>query len=154
MNKVIALDVDGVLNNHDTPSDEKIWGYTGIEDSLVEKLARIVEVTGADIILTSTWKDEYLMGTPMGEYLANKLNKYNLFIDFVNEETRWENRGKDLINSLNKYYGKNNYNYVILDDESFDYESLGMADHWVRTYETYGLTDENVEKAISILNCV
>lgn len=154
MNKVIALDIDGVLNNRDTPVEQEIGWYVGIDDELVKKLARIVEATGADIVLISTWKYDYLMGTPLGEYLANKLNKYNLLIEFVSEETRWENRGKDLINSLDKYYGKDNYNYVILDDECFDYFLLGIGDHWVHTAEAFGLTDRGVERAISILNCV
>lgn len=153
MNKIIALDVDGVLNNVNTP--DSIDNWVGIEDKLVKRLARIVEVTGADIILTSTWKYDFLEGNIIGEYLANKLNNHNLIIDYISEGDKWEDRGKDLLRSLDNYYGVNNYNYVILDDEVFDYFRIpGMKEHLVLTNETFGLTEENVEQAISILNCV
>lgn len=53
--KVIFLDIDGVLNCNNTT--EIFLGITGIEDRLVEKLRAIVNATGAEIVLVSTWRD-------------------------------------------------------------------------------------------------
>ena len=56
---IIFLDVDGVLN-FVTCKDRSPGGYTGIADSRVKILAEIVKENDADIILTSTWKRNWM----------------------------------------------------------------------------------------------
>jgi len=53
--KVIFLDIDGVL----THTDYLNWQTRHIEPERVRFLAKIVELTDAQIVLTSTWKDGY-----------------------------------------------------------------------------------------------
>ena len=45
--------------------------------------------------------------------------------------------------------------FVILDDESFDFNDLGLSEHFVKTSfykEDGGLQEEHVKSAIKILN--
>ena len=61
MNKVIFLDIDGVLNTNwwytqmdrNTPKDK--YGYA-FDPKAVANLKRIVEETGANIVISSSWK--------------------------------------------------------------------------------------------------
>ena len=53
--KVIFLDIDGVL----THTDYLNWQTRHIDPERVRFLAKIVELTDAQIVLTSTWKDGY-----------------------------------------------------------------------------------------------
>lgn len=151
MVNVIALDIDGVLNNDFTAELTPNQFFVGIDDYLVEKLSRIVNATNAEIILTSTWKEDVLSNSVEGNYLIQKLNKYNLDISFISEDDLIH-RGSFLIKNLNKYYKENNYNYVILDDQVFDYYELNdVSNHLVLTKNRTGLTDEDVDLAIKIL---
>lgn len=76
---VVFLDVDGVLNTR-TTCQRTPDGYTGIDDARVSILSKaIAKFGGADIVLTSDWKDmretddDYI-------YLQSKLSQYGLFI--------------------------------------------------------------------------
>jgi len=61
MQKILFLDIDGVLNtkfwyykmDDDTPRDK--WGYV-FDPASVANLKRIVDVTGAEIVISSSWK--------------------------------------------------------------------------------------------------
>lgn len=53
--KVIFLDIDGVL----TYTDYLNWQTRHIDPERVLFLAEIVELTSAQIVLISTWKDGY-----------------------------------------------------------------------------------------------
>lgn len=63
MSKIIFLDIDGVLNTerqHDRCVNEGItpvdgFGYA-FDPIAVANLKRIVEETGADIVISSSWK--------------------------------------------------------------------------------------------------
>lgn len=55
----IFLDIDGVLNT-DKTVQRTPDGYRGIGDSRVELLANVIDkYGGADIVLSSDWKDIY-----------------------------------------------------------------------------------------------
>ena len=53
--KVIFLDIDGVLAH----TDYLNWQTRHIDPERVRFLAQIVELTDAQIVLTSTWKNGY-----------------------------------------------------------------------------------------------
>jgi hypothetical protein len=53
---VIFLDIDGVLNRERT--EERIGEYTGLDEELVRRFLRVVRRTGADVVLSSTWRLE------------------------------------------------------------------------------------------------
>lgn len=53
--KVIFLDVDGVLNNFSLISR---YGFDYIDESHVILLAQVVKSTGAEIVLSSSWRHQ------------------------------------------------------------------------------------------------
>jgi hypothetical protein len=157
--KVIFLDVDGVLNC--IHSKSRCCGYIGIDNDKVKRLRKIVEATGAKIVLTSTWKLHWIRDLHLkdeqdesGNYLDRKLRRENLFImDKTTEEKNIAHRGEGIYNYLQHH---NVENWIVLDDDVFeDYEEYGVMPHLVETnfsLENGGIQDEHVELAIALLN--
>ena len=155
--KIVFLDVDGVLNYDGCK--ERFGGFLGVEDALVDRLAKIVHAANAQIVLVSSWKtlwdEEQPRGEmhPMAKYLVEKLKKAGLHI-----ADRTTDAGSDRGNGINKWIrhvsAKEIENFVVLDDEVFyDYEREGILPHLVKTsFYAGGLSDQNVEEAIKILN--
>ena len=52
--KVIFLDIDGVLNSTQTKNPRKFLYI--VEPELVERLKRLVAATGAQVVLSTTWR--------------------------------------------------------------------------------------------------
>lgn len=152
--KVIFLDVDGVLNCVDSTSD--ICGYVGIENTKVKLLRRIVEETGAEIVLVSTWKD--------GWSRTDKDKKQDVFADFLDRELEKESlvildkteddgilRGEGILAWMN---GRDVESFVILDDKRYDYRNCGLSPYHIKTEfydEDGGLNEEHVVRAIEVL---
>lgn len=182
MMKYIFLDVDGVLNSEEMCRHKhfpKCHGLMGIEKSKVKRLKRIVEATGAEIVLISSWKKSFdafkqngYRVAPaeesdlvnfwteeladlgyFGKYLSNKLYEQKLRVS--DTTTRYEEnpncRGGGILKYLENHPADG---YVILDDEQFgDYNGHPeILDHLVLTNWLIGLTDQNVDGAIDILN--
>ena len=53
--KIIFLDIDGVLNNR-TTKNRNVHGCIGINVSLTQIFKRIIKETGAKVVLSSTWR--------------------------------------------------------------------------------------------------
>lgn len=149
--KVIFLDVNGVLNDSRTKPM-----IIGIDKAHVRQLKQIVDATGAEIVLTSTWKNGWepnrrstQQPTPYGKYLANKLFNFKLKpIDKTTDNII--DRGTGIKTWLNHHPWVKNY--VVIDDDVFrDYDEE-IFRHFVHTHFIHGLTDGHVENAISILN--
>ena len=154
MSKYIFLDIDGVLNCNNTT--ELFLGMTGIEDRLVEKLSAIVKATEAEIVLVSTWRDYWEPQAKEkqdaeGTYLDYMLQKQELHISDKTDPNWLYKRGEGILEWLED---KNVESFVILDDELHDYKELNLEKHWIQTYDVNdgGITDEDVIKAIRILN--
>lgn len=146
--KVIFLDVDGVLNNWATKelTPDK---YIGIDDQLVEMLSKIVKLTDAKLVLTSDWKDDWNLQKPDGIYLDNKLEKYGLKIIARTFESYGSRRGE----GIRTYLKENKVDkYVIIDDTDFMDFTNELEERFVNTDPALGLTIEDVQKAIKILN--
>ena len=57
MRKIIFLDIDGVLNPKWWDSDKQSDNYGRLFDAkAVANLAKIIEETGAEIVISSMWK--------------------------------------------------------------------------------------------------
>lgn len=150
--KAIFLDIDGVLNCHTSRS--RCDGFIGIDDDKVKRLRRIVENTGAKIILTSTWKSgwEKIYKDDQSEsakYLDRKLGREMLnILDKTIDDG--PHRGYGIVQWTKKMFIEN---FVILDDETFDYEECGLIPKLVKTgFYDGGLQDEHVDAAIKLLN--
>lgn len=157
-NKIIFLDVDGVLNSQSyclrcKLNDNSEWE---IDEECVKNLKTIVDKTGADIVLSSTWrrmKDDYRLSIRLNMIL----DKYGLHIS---DKTPWlhGNRPEEIKLWLDDYIFKGNEvkSFVILDDDfSIDaYKKYGLENNVVKTSfyeENGGLREEHVKQAISIL---
>lgn len=145
--KYIFLDVDGVLNNNRTVAKSP-EGYVGISSGLVKRLARIVKATGAQLVLSSTWKTS---NPEDFKYLSRKLMQSGLYLvgKTKEPENRAWRRGLGIKNYITEHECDT---YVILDDELYDFEEEKMLDHTVLTDARNGLTEDDVKKAIDILN--
>lgn len=157
--KIIFLDVDGVLNCHSTKDCCGI--YRGIEDKKVNLLKEIVDATGAKVVLVSSWKqwwfkEPYLKDKQddLAIYLDEKLAKKGICIlDKTNDGNSF-NRGEGILEYLRQLI-RNKVdvgNYVVLDDEIFDYKETKITSSLIQTsYNGFGLTKKHTEKAISQL---
>ena len=151
--KTIFLDVDGVLNSNDT--EDVFRGFIGLDYSGIKLLREIVEATGAEIVLVSTWKigwhkDHKNCQDNLANYLDKRLAEECLTIlDKTNGSV--SDRGTGIVDWLSEHSAES---WVVLDDEIFkDYEECGIMPHLVKTsFYDGGLTDKHVELAIKILN--
>ena len=178
--KVIFLDIDGVLNSdYDWLASKKTMivndtGYMGISNVRLRLLKQIVDATDAKIVLVSSWKRHYIsyknqvkdyleanVDMPLshycerdkfGYYLHRKFRKNGLeiFDTTLMYERTSRHRGDGICNYLSAH--KDITNWVVLDDEIFiDYYD-NITQHLIFTNDQFGLTKQNVEDAIKILN--
>lgn len=162
MKKYIFLDIDGVLacSNHVVDS---MWA---ISDEKQRLLAKILDATGADIVLSSSWRKHTIEETK--EYMAEKgfwfvdkivgvtIRSYHYIERGVHlsiprgvEIRQWIDT--NVLSDNGKNFDRNyDFRYVILDDDSD--MLLEQNDVFVNTYWEEGLTEYDVEKAINILN--
>lgn len=151
--KVIFLDIDGVLN--DATTDVRTPCYCmGIDTEKVKILREIVEETGAEIVLTSTWKSEWDIllenRSADGLYLDRILAAENLQI-FDKTEDKVRDRGQGIRNWLAQHPEVEKW--VVLDDEVFpDFKEFDIMPHLVKTQFIFGLTPEHVSFCVEMLN--
>ena len=136
--KIIFLDIDGVLNNYDTLTDEN-WNERKWEPNLVEMLKRIIKETGAEIVLSSTWRriESYC-----------DIIKNDMKINYIGKTpVLWKKRGIEIQTWLDENPGVEKF--VILDDDS---DMVHLMDHLLQTDGEFGLTEEIADEAIEMLN--
>ena len=162
--KVIFLDIDGVLNCKSSKS--RCGGFLGIDDTKVKLLKEIIDVTGAKIVLSSSWRYSWRRDEEdcdnLAIYLNKKLARKQLHIldktkDWVNtddKEIKCADRGGEIKEWLSMH--KNIESWIVLDDDIFDdFESEGIIPHLVKTsfYDDLGgLQKDSVDMAIKMLN--
>ena len=164
MKKYIFLDMDGVIA---TPNHSgRMWS---IDKSCEKRLGEILDRTGALIVLSSSWRKETVEDTvkKMQEHNFKYCDKIvgvtiraydhikkgvHLSIPRGVEIKQWldtnvhSNNGKDWDRKLKE----RDFNYVILDDDMD--MLLEHKDNFVRTQSIIGITDKDVDRAVSILN--
>lgn len=167
MKKIIFLDIDGVLATPEYLKD----GQWALNPEKQKMLGRILDETDAEIVLSSSWRHNSLEKTK--EYMEEE---GFLFVDklvgvtirayqYMERETGIHlsiPRGVEIKQwidtNIHSDNGKNwkrlivnkDYTYVILDDDSD--MLMEHQNNFVRTKSDIGLTEEDVQKAISILN--
>jgi hypothetical protein len=159
--KAIFLDFDGVLNVIPQGHDD----FGGIfHPEFVENLKRIIEETGAKLIISSSWRHMGLEKLHMmwehrgypGEIIGITPD---LWRNVVGEDFHEKmQRGHEIQAILDQYYQITNY--VILDDD--DDMLISQRGNFVKTSCNinhpdcidigYGLTKECANRAIRILN--
>ena len=162
--KVIFLDIDGVLNtgwwytqmDRNTPKDK--YGYA-FDPNSVANLKKIIDETGADIVISSSWKsfglseleemwqDRGLPGKLIG-ITPNSVSDEMLLNADLDHMELFSIRGMEIKEWLTNH-GKRVSNYVIIDD--MDNMLSEQKPHFVRTNSEVGITNEDAEKAIEII---
>ena len=149
---IIFLDIDGVLNTIKT-KELAPSGFIGVEDTMISNLRKIIDKTNANIVLISTWKNEWSKSINYkGEdfkYLEQRLNEFNITI-FDKTNDCIYNRGEGIKKYL--YYHPEITNWVVIDDIIFDDYDNEIHEHLINTDYCYGLTFRQALKAIEILN--
>lgn len=163
MDRIIFLDIDGVLNSNfwnDTHQKE-ISDGTLIDEEKIKILVPLAKKANAKIILHSGWRiwfDEELRPLRKeAEKLIGLLAKEGLSIhgitpDLTTEEIRKSKKfslvkAKEILSWLKEH--DDVAAWVVLDD--LDLHNEEIAKHQVRPDQTAGLTLEDVEKAEKIL---
>ena len=156
--KVIFLDIDGVLNRDD--------GGVKIEEEFVKRLAHIVEETEAEIILSSSWRGMYERHVDSDSNYKNEnvgllldmLERYSLVISGTTPDLSSGPYARPMEIRVWLEAQKELERFVILDDETF-WQWNWLGDYFVCTTHrnengryVCGMTDEDAEKAIEILN--
>lgn len=165
MRRIIFLDIDGVLNtgwwytqmDGNTPKDK--YGYA-FDPKSVANLKKIVDETGADIVISSSWKSLGLSeledmwqnrGLP-GKLIGitpNSVSDEMLLNADLDHMELFSIRGMEIKEWLDKH-GKNVSHYVIIDD--MDNFLSSQKSHFVQTDPEVGITEEDVDKAVRLLN--
>lgn len=151
--KVIFTDVDGVLNEDATPTRTKSRVIFIDEEKLL-RLKRIVDTTGAKIVLSSSWRYDREDPRYNADFLElqEAFHKVGLaFYSFAPVDAIGIRRGMEIQAWLGLHPEVDNY--IILDDELFDFEERGLLPRLVKTeFGDGGLTEEHVREAIALLS--
>jgi hypothetical protein len=154
--KVIFLDFDGVITT--------LKSNWTIDDKKVELVKEICDITGAKIVISSSWRRYTLEDTieditKQETVRGHKPFPYpDLIVDVTSRMYgfKYENkepcynvcRGVEIDRWLWEH--KDVTNYVILDDDSD--MLLSQKEHFIKTHALNGISKKDVEKAIKILS--
>jgi len=148
--KVIFLDFDGVINStswvpdaDDQPHLSIPWYAAGLDPDLVALVNEIIERTGAQVVVSSSWRQGATL-----EWLQEVLEEVGFLGDVIGATPRISyNQRASEIQAWLAGHGEDVEQFVILDD----YADAGIEGHFVQTIPTVGLTPEDVEDAVTIL---
>lgn len=153
--KYIFLDCDGVLNNinytkkcYKKNGKKPMSMYcTPFDPYNLKNLAKIVRKTGANIVLTSTWRlDKEHMAV-----LRARLAEYGLRIYDMTDNINMI-RGVEIKEWLKSH--RDIENYVVIDDEEYNLSNFIDNKHLVIVNSEYGLTFGDRIRAINKLKGV
>ena len=154
--KIIFLDVDGVLNY----MSYRNKSTANIDPSKVEMLAYICTQTNAKVVITSSWRGSETYTPRIYYILIDILKEHHVpvlgdapYIEGQFTASVDTGRGAE----VDKYIKDNNIKqFVIFDDEDWDWTYYGLEEHWCRS--TYydkkygGLQPRHIKKAIQLLD--
>lgn len=164
--KIIFLDVDGVLTHEDY--------LNGVEEDLdrekIKLLKELVKQTQSKIVLSSTWRkcnktsikskknpyqvlEKMLKEQELEIYdttpILKQIKKINNKV--INNTIKLEHkRAEEILLWIDKHQPES---YVIIDDNKHDFLAYNLEEHLVQTdYYNGGLKESHIQEAIQILN--
>jgi hypothetical protein len=153
--KYLFLDIDGTLNSSDffqkfADNQGRTIISTRIDEALdpeaIERLNIITNLTGAKIVVSSTWRIDWENNFPG---LVALLQSHGITGEIIGATTtRGSNRGKQIQEWLDQHTGGVE-SFIILDDDSPRFPPL--EDKLIKTTFAHGLQDEHMWKAIEML---
>ncbi len=154
--KILFLDIDGVLNSREYDRKRNWNEQTDIDETRLPLVKEIVDRTGADIVLISTWRShwngEESLCDEDGKYINRLFAKYGLSIYDKTPDLGLLSKRKDEVKAWLAEHAGEIERFAILDDYCFGWDDL--SDFYVHTDPDYGLglEEEHVAKAVSLLN--
>jgi len=146
--KVLFLDVDGVLNSADWfhKLDPKVKGAIHeLDPKAVKRVQHVLEVTGAVIVLSSTWRK-------LPE-LRKIIEAAGLPIFDITPSHDDGHRGDEIIAWLEAWHGVEAF--AIIDDDTDAGEgcagACSLAPRFVRTHWKHGMYGKHEKQLIAIL---
>lgn len=140
LNTIVFLDIDGVLNNESSIGLPAL----GLDKRCLERLNKLLEKTGASIVITSSWRLSHSLAR-----LQSSLSEYGLKyperIIGATPHLPSKPRGEEIQLWLRQMDVKA---FVIFDDYS---DMAPFNDRFVHTTFETGLNDEHVKKAYDII---
>lgn len=168
--KYLFLDIDGVLNHEEWYDSQRFkllsptfirWEQECFDPKCVDRIIKILKQTNAKLVISSSWRNDpelkeifKLVGLPT-KFLVTP----NIIGVDENDNLIWPTRGEEIKKFLENHPCDN---YVILDDDQDFLDE--QQSHFIKTSADYidshkegkfqetGLTDEKMNKAITILN--
>lgn len=144
--KVIFLDMDGVLNG---VCDK----FCGVNTDCAKRLQRIIDATGAKLVISSSWRYMILQGamTDLGfQYL---LGTHGITADVIGHTCSDDNvpqRGEQIRAWLRTHRPRPEKWLTIDDGGNVEFPNFSEK-QWVQTNGAIGLTDEDVDWVIHLL---
>ena len=156
MNKIIFLDIDGVLNSqkwYDFYISNEMYKDKSkdfdLDPSAIELLNSILEeVPSVRIVVSSTWRYDI-------DDTIDRLKAQGLKIPVIGKtsvkvhEDQYMPRGVLVKKWIDEHICSDTCNYVILDDDT-DF-LIDQANNFIKTSSSEGITEDNVKRAIGIL---
>lgn len=148
---IIFLDIDGVLRTHESD----LWWSRELGKAIppfhkrlfskeaVENLNYITALTGAKLVITSTWRIYYTL-----DELINVFRERGFNGQIIGTTEILENRGDEIIDWLNNHKIDN---YVVIDDNISDVISKIPDCKIAKCQSTLGLNDEIFERVLDII---
>lgn len=153
--KVIFLDIDGVLNSR-VYDRERNWNeQTDIDETRLPLVRKIVDGTGAKIVLSSTWREHWDKASGKcdgdGVYINVTFAKFGLEIYGKTPDLGYNADRPDEIQAWLDSAQENIESFVIIDDYRYAWGKL--SDNFVKTNPNFGLglEEEHVRRAIDII---
>ena len=153
--KIIFLDFDGVMDtvnyNHylsqqRLPGDDEFG--TIFDPNCIQNLKRIVDETGAEIVICSSWKYYMTYQDFLDMWSARGLPGFVRNVTPTSKESR--KRGDEIDAWLNECHDE--CQYVIIDDFDSRHFNEHQLSHLLVVNQFNGLDEETTEKAIRMLN--
>lgn len=147
---VLFLDIDGVINTNKNYD----WGpgpVPMIDFNLVSRVNKIVHVTQAQIVLTSSWRYQVLnnnMTLKGFQFLLRTHGMRGDLIDVTPCDHDCPIRGRQIAQWIESHKPKY---YAILDDDTCEHLDAIHGNRVVFADKSYGLLEEQVAKVIEIL---
>lgn len=153
--KIVFLDIDGVLNSRSYDKRRDWTKQTDIDETRLPLVKRIVDETGAKIVLSSTWRTHWSAKADLcdedGRYINDVFARYGLRIFDKTPDLGYSADRRDEIKHWLADGGDDIEAFVIIDDYKFGWGDL--SDRVVLTDPVHrcGIEDEHADKAIAVL---
>lgn len=141
--RIIFLDIDGVLatdNDYGRRMDNK-WGAYMFDEKCVKVLNEILEVTGAEIILSSDWKTHYSLNEIREFFEFNGIYKGPIGYTKVSKTYTGDNleggRSDEINDWIKQHNTKDDLTYVVVDDLDLSIKYGNISGNYIRGFENF-----------------